>query len=257
MKQTDLLWTVLSLIGLSVSSWASAPPADAPLPGAAETLERILDQTSIIIDGRVTQIDYTYDDQSGPWTVATLSEVRTLLGEAVGSTLTVRTRGGHLPDGRFLAVPELASFKEGERYVVFLRNTSWSWSPVVRNFALRVVSDGGREALASNEGIALEGVNSSGLVFSTERRFKAPSNGRNGIAEQSAEPEAARSASSTPAPALGVSELIASLQTDLASRNASLHGSFYDLPKASSWQRTELVPAQGDITRSTQSQSGS
>ncbi len=256
MKQTFVLAAVSALIGLSISSWAAAPSADAPVPRAAETLADILDQTSAVVLGQVSLVDYQYDDATGPWTVVTLSDVHALLGDAPGTTLTLRTRGGPLPDGRFLVIPELASFEDGGRYVVFLRNTSWSWSPVVKNFALRVVSDAGREVLASAEGVPLEGVGESGLLFTANRRFDVSSSSRVGFAEQKAQysgglgPRGAQTQASplsTP-PALTPSELVASLEAELSKRNASLHGTFYDEPRAQvgSWQHTAVAPAQGN-----------
>lgn len=97
-----------------------------------------LDEVASIIQGRVARISYTYDPQAGPRTLAHFEKVVVHAGTSPGSSLTLATMGGPLPNGTALYIPELPDFEAGRTYVVFLTAAEWFYSPVVAQYAFRV-----------------------------------------------------------------------------------------------------------------------
>ncbi|MBE4748698.1 hypothetical protein G4177_11045 [Corallococcus sp. ZKHCc1 1396] len=138
--------------------------AEAPLrpPHAVDSLLSLLDQTAAVVEGDVVDVRSEYSPRTGPWTVVTLGNVRSHLGSAPGE-LRLRQAGGLLPDGRQRVVSHVPRFVRGARYVVFLRNTGWSLSPVLDGQAFRVESVGGREVLVGAEGGLVSGLGSAGV----------------------------------------------------------------------------------------------
>jgi len=97
-----------------------------------------MDEVASIVQGRVASISYTYDPQAGPRTVAHFEKVVVHAGPSAGSSLTLATMGGPLPNGTALAIPELPEFEAGKTYIVFLTAAEWFYSPVVGEYAFRV-----------------------------------------------------------------------------------------------------------------------
>jgi hypothetical protein len=136
------------------------PSSGVPLP--VVDLQSALTQTSAVIEGLVTAIQYEYSDDQGPWTRVTLANVRPLFGSAPAVS-EIRHFGGPLPDGRLVVASELPVFVEGKEYIVFLRNTKWNLSPVVGDLALRVEAVDGNEVLVNSDGQAITGIGSAGV----------------------------------------------------------------------------------------------
>ena len=90
----------------SVATNAVVAPSAAKLraPGKAETLQEIADQTAFVARGVVSAIDYEYSEETGPWTVITLSGVRSLVGQAKSDSVKIRQFGGPKPNGSTLTV---------------------------------------------------------------------------------------------------------------------------------------------------------
>lgn len=138
------------------------PPSSARKPMAVTDLASAVDQTAAVVEGQVTDISYEFNERDGPWTTVVLSDVRAHFGSAP-ERLEIRQLGGPLPDDTVLVVTHLPEFIEGERYVVFLRNTVWNLSPVVGDFALRVEAVGDNEALVTTDGHAVLAIDAQGM----------------------------------------------------------------------------------------------
>jgi hypothetical protein len=121
----------------------TVPGPDVARPGPAETFPELASQTAAVVEGTVRTIDYAYTDRQGPYTVVTLGDVTAHMGSAP-SAIAIRQFGGPLPNGRGLRVSHQTTFVNGKRYIVFLRNTSWNFSPVVALNAFRVETVEGR-----------------------------------------------------------------------------------------------------------------
>jgi hypothetical protein len=152
----------------STPAQAASPPAGARPAGRAHTLDEIVDQTAAVVEGDVSDISSTYSDSDGPWTLVTLTNTVQHFGGGPTGSVTVRLRGGPVPNNHVLRISELPVFDKGKRYVVFLRNTSWRLSPVVGAGALRVEQVGGKEILVDTSGAPLVYVGAQGFGFSSK-----------------------------------------------------------------------------------------
>jgi hypothetical protein len=165
---------------------SSLPPLAEPVippgykkiaPGSVDTSDAILSQTAAIIEGDVSDVNFTYDGCAGPRTNYVITGARTLVGTEVPSQVTIKILGGPMPNGSWIKVSELPKLALDSHYVIFLRNTDWTFSPVVGDLALRREVIGGREVLVHPEGHAVVGWGSSGPVLSAQP-VTAPVGGR-------------------------------------------------------------------------------
>ena len=86
-----------------------------------------------VVEGHVEDVSHRYDDIEGPRTVATLSRLVVHLGSlgaVAPPSVEIRSFGGPLPDGREVLATHVPALLPGKRYLVFLRNTEWTLSPV-------------------------------------------------------------------------------------------------------------------------------
>jgi hypothetical protein len=228
----------LAALTLAVAATARAEPA-APEPRAIERIDDVIEQSAALVEGTVSGIDYAYDPEDGPRTLVTLSGVRTHLGTSQGPSVTLRVRGGWLPDGRFLFVPELPSFVHGKTYLVFLRNTSWKWSPIVKDLALRVEDVDGKPVLVHPTGVAVEGVGDRGVVFGKRPLF----HGQHEAGPARRAPErVADAAREDVAAAIRPEELVAGVGQAARSRRQALGGRFLEHPaRGARWDRTPVL----------------
>ncbi|WP_157231730.1 hypothetical protein [Hyalangium minutum] len=228
-----LAWAVPA--AASSAQACQRPPATARKPQAADTLPRAIEQTSAVIEGVVSRIEYEYTEEEGPWTVVTLSNTQTHLGKAP-SEVKIRQFGGPLPNGHRLVVAELTELFHGERYLMFLRNTAWNLSPIVSQYALRVEIVGGREFLVNDEGQAIIGLGESGLEFSSPLFPRPDVSGISPSQETATRPVAA-------ALALDRAQLIGLLKAEVSTRGARVGGEFFDCPAGEfQWRRVATMP---------------
>jgi hypothetical protein len=217
---------------------AERPPPNAAEPAEATNALSILTQTAALVEGEVTAMTTEYTEETGPWTRIDFSKVKVHRGSLPArapSGLSILQKGGDYPDGRRLHVSDMPTFAVGKRYVIFLRNTAWSLSPVVGLSALRVEAEGNRELLIGAGGGALEGFSSAGMGFS-RALFSTP--GRHEILPAKL-PEAV-----APAAAMGVNALLAQVDAQLSARGLALSGKFFDEPVTRS-RHTAVVPSNG------------
>ncbi|RKG78352.1 hypothetical protein [Corallococcus terminator] len=209
-------------------------------PHAVDSLLSLVDQTAAVVEGEVTDLRSEYSPRTGPWTVVTLGNVRAHLGDVPGE-LRLKQVGGLLPDGRQLVVSHVPRFVRGARYVVFLRNTGWSLSPVLDGQAFRVESVGGREVLVGAEGGLVSGLGSAGVrqtapVFETVDLSGARPALRAGV-EVAGLPDA-----------LGREAFVSLLQNHLRARGLGVTGVFREEPVATASARSvSVAPASGQV----------
>ncbi|RKH04498.1 hypothetical protein [Corallococcus carmarthensis] len=222
---------LLGLTGCSAASGDEAPTrqegplvAEASLrpPRAVDSLLSLFDQTASVVEGDVVDVRSEFSPRTGPWTVVTLGDVRAHLG-AAPRELRLKQAGGLLPDGRQFVVSHVPRFVRGARYVVFLRNTGWSLSPVLDEHAFRVESVGGREVLVGAEGGLVSGLGSAG-VRQTAPVFET-------VDLMGARPAMRAEAQARSAPeALEREAFLSLLQNHLRARGISVAGAFREEP---------------------------
>ena len=138
--------------------------------GVADTTDEVhstldaLSNTAAVVEGRVSDIAYTYDSAAGPRVMATLNDVATHLGSFGERTLDVATLGGPVSQRRWLFIPELPRLTTDTRYLLFLTNVDWFYTPVVGNYIFRLEPGSqGTDVLIDPSGYAVVGVSADGL----------------------------------------------------------------------------------------------
>ncbi|MFY9823541.1 MAG: hypothetical protein WAM82_19320 [Thermoanaerobaculia bacterium] len=128
-----------------------------------------LASSAAIVEGTVKENAYTFDEKAGPRTVTTLSDVTADFGRVDDSTLSLATLGGPINDKQGLFIPELPILTDDTRYLVFLTNATWFFSPVVENYVFRLETDAnGNEVLITPSGYLVVGLASDGLYLSND-----------------------------------------------------------------------------------------
>src|SRR5215211_2171860 len=143
------------------------PSQEPRIPRSFATMRDLLTQVHSIIEGTVGDIRFDHEDCEGPRTVIYLREVNTLLGGRHEDSFELRTFGGPLPNGNYVSASELPRYVLGGRYVLFLRNTDWRFSPVIGNLAFRHEVIAGKYVLVNSDGVAVSGVSERGIEINT------------------------------------------------------------------------------------------
>ena len=217
------------------------PPPTARKPLQVTDLKSAVDQTAMILEGMVTDIQYDYSEEEGPWTRVILSDVQAHFGSAERQ-VEIRHFGGPLPNGRTLVVAELPVFVQGKRYVVFLRNTAWNVSPVVGDLALRVETVDGTEVLVNSNGQALVAVSSEGIALGPTLFTNPDMDGT----PSKALPENLPSFRKP----LDRGSFVEALGVTLAAQGLNVGGTFYDRPAGEfKWRAQRTAPSVGSKAR--------
>lgn len=154
---------------LTVLTAASSQNAAADTIGNIQSTREALASTAAIVEGSVVRHTYTYDDMAGPRTVATLIDLTTHFGAPQDRALDVAMLGGRITDDRWLYIPELPRLTEDTRYLLFLTNVDWFYSPLVADYIFRLEpGPRGRDVLIAPSGHAVVGVSAEGLDFTPE-----------------------------------------------------------------------------------------
>ena len=136
-------------------------------PQALTDLASHIRQLNAIVLADVRDISTSYDRCVGPRTVLHLGNVRSLLGSPHTDTMQLRVFGGPLPNGRYVQASESPRYVGGRRYLLFLFNTDWRFSPVIGDLAFRVENIAGREVLVSPNGQGVTGVSTLAVETQT------------------------------------------------------------------------------------------
>ncbi len=141
-------------------------------PAAADGSTAMLAQTAAIFRATLKEVRFTYNDCSGPRTNYVFSDASSIAGETVPAETTLKVFGGPTPRGTWASASELPQLALDSQYVTFLRNTDWTFSPVVGNLVFRVEMLAGRELLVDPSGRAVVGWDADGPMLS-ERSVSA------------------------------------------------------------------------------------
>ena len=164
-RRLPLRWLLLTA---TLVVWSS-PGAIADMIRVVETPLDALANTAAIVEGTVRENTYTFDSAAGPRTVASLADVITDFGVYGDRTLQLATLGGPVNEKQGLFIPELPRLTDDTRYLVFLTNVDWFFSPVVENYVFRIEPDPrGRDVLIAPSGLAVVGLSADGLEFTDE-----------------------------------------------------------------------------------------
>ena len=208
---------------------------------AFNTIRSVLEQTAAIVEADVADITTSFDATAGPRTNVVLTNVVETSGRfSFGSTLTLPVFGGPLPDGRIVQASHLPKFVKGARYVIFLANHDWFFSPVLGELAFRVETVGGQEVLLDGSGQPVVGLDDSGVVLGRVRMSDpAGLNNENEFAH----PALKAVAPSALIGALSRSQFSMQLQARSVAMSVATDGSFVRTPQARVWNVTNTVAA--------------
>jgi hypothetical protein len=161
------LLLLLLLIAVLSVSWIREGAADT-IDVVRSTLDAI-SNTAAIVEGHVTDNTYTFDSMAGPRTVATLSDVTTHFGSYRDKTLRVATLGGPISKRRWLFIPVLPRLTDDTRYLIFLTNVDWFYTPIVGDYIFRLEpGPQGTDILIDPSGHAVIGVSAAGLQLTPD-----------------------------------------------------------------------------------------
>ena len=130
----------------------------------------ILEQSAAVVEGVIQNVSFEYDERKGPRTVSTLKIDAVYAGAKPNDMIRLSMFGGPTDDGQIISTSVFMNFIVGARYIVFLRNGEWFYSPATAA-ALRVDSSLGREVLADSDGRVLQGLTPEGLHFGPKQVF--------------------------------------------------------------------------------------
>ena len=172
MHQQELIpaWLRPQLVGFLLTAILmvfTSATAFADSVRAVQTPLDALASTAAIVEGTVTDNTTTFDKNAGPRRVTTLSGVTLDFGSFDNKTLSLATLGGPINDTQGLFIPELPILTDDTRYLIFLTNATWFFSPVVENYAFRIENDAaGNEVLITPSGYLVLGLLNDGLALS-------------------------------------------------------------------------------------------
>jgi len=189
-------------------------------PAPTDSSEQMLAQTATIFRGVLKDAKFTYDDCAGPRTNYVFSDSKSLVGTQVESQVTLKVLGGPTPNGTWVKVSKLPQLALDSEYVVFLRNTDWTFSPIVADLVFRCEMINGREVLVDPTGHAVTGWGDDGPLLSAGLVSEAVGRNLRGYrgsetphqpahsssAETDPNPEVRSASGTPPAPALGRTE---------------------------------------------------
>jgi hypothetical protein len=164
------------------------PKATRIAPGAFETVRDLLGQTAAVVEGEVFEVRHAFEDCAGPRTHVRLRDVRSLIGTEVPAQVELRVFGGPLPNGFWAEASGVPRFALGSRYVVFLRNTDWTYAPVLGAHAYRREVVAGKPVLVTQEGHAVTGFGEHGTEMGAVQLTEAVGRHRRGLERGAATP---------------------------------------------------------------------
>ncbi|MFM0007490.1 hypothetical protein PQR57_41910 [Paraburkholderia dipogonis] len=170
LSATAVLVSACSTPALTASE---AVPADYIAPTSFQSVAEMVPQLHSVVEGDVEFERFDFDDCWGPRTVLRVTEIKPVVGDFPGPSIELYLFGGPLPDGSFVEVSELPRFVSGERYVLFLRNTDWRYSPVMGAHAYRIMSISGKRILLDSDGHAVIRVGENGVELG-DQAFTEP-----------------------------------------------------------------------------------
>jgi hypothetical protein len=199
-----------------------------------KSYKAVVDQTAAVVQGTVTSVTESYNEQEGPRTLVTLSELKVLWGRFRAPSVTLRLFGGPVP-GRRGRVDEvhIPTFVRGKSYLVFLSNRDWRLSPVTARQSFIIERVQGKDIVVTTDGYAVFGIDA---VTGPTRQFsvyRIP----NEIDENLVPPVDTSITPKMVAEVYSAAEFVAELRAWASRNKVSVSGSFNEKPYATtSWR---------------------
>jgi hypothetical protein len=202
-------------------------PVDLRKPRATRT---VLHRSSTIFEGEVLEISTAYDERLGPRTIAKVRVHDIRAGQDPGSTVEVSQHGGPVPDGSYASASDSVEFEVGARYVFFLSNERWHFTPWVAD-PLRVKTIAEEQLLVGPEGQVVAALEPHGISYG----IHAEQLGSAASANAAAQPTVLRK-----------SEFFELLEEAMDVEGIRPSGSFIAAPTplGSSWRQIHAAPPQ-------------
>jgi hypothetical protein len=207
----------------------------------------VVDQTAAIIEGVVTAVENSYNEQEGPRTLVTFSELRLLWGDLRSTTVTLKLFGGTVP-GRRGRVDEVhtPSFVRNKRYLVFLSNRDWRLSPVTARQSFIIERVQGKDIVVTTDGFAVFGIDDIGGPIRKFPVHRIP----NEIDESFVPQIESDITAAMIAGVYSAQELVADLKVWGSRNGVSPHGTFNDQPYVTgSWRFPRTAPNRASAGR--------
>jgi hypothetical protein len=202
----------------------------------------VLDQTAAVVQGTVASVSESYNEQDGPRTLVTLSELSVLWGEVKSSNISLKLFGGPVP-GRRGRVDEvhIPTFVRGKRYVVFLSNRDWRLSPVTARQSFIIERVQGKDILVTTDGYAVSGIDNATGPIRRFRVYRIP----NEIDENFVPSIDVSITSKMIEGAYSATAFVADLKAWALRNSISVHGAFNEQPyRTGSWRIMQATPHQ-------------
>jgi hypothetical protein len=225
---------ILTLAGLALLRAPAARAAESlphtrgnnPHYAWAGSYKAVIDQTAALVEGTVVEVQESYDEQEGPRTLVTLSDMSVQWGELSNPHVTLRLFGGHLPSGDLVQESHIPTFVRGRRYVVFLSNRDWRLTPVTADQAFIIERVHGKSLVVTTDGFAVSGIDEVEGIRRACPVYRIPNGIEDGFVprvEQSVTREMVQGAYSD-------SEFAAEIRAFAARNDVAVSGSFVDQP---------------------------
>ncbi len=252
LKEAQLLELGFLFFGVEQFVEVEAPPdpsCQLPPPRAAGQggLCSLMQESAALLEGTVSDLDETFDEQEGPREVVTLEDEVVHLGSTglpLGTPIRLRILRGTVPtivdpetdEPARLEVSHTPVFHEGERYLIPLRGTHWNDSPVVYPYYYRIVDLAGKTVVVDDDGYPLTRIYGARL----ETQVFEPTTIGSDIV-QLVDPSEEEIA-----PALGLDEFVAGWVHVAGNCEDAFSGKFSPFPdQRRQWDRTRVVPSGG------------
>jgi hypothetical protein len=140
------------------------------MPAAATTLQKqslrqLLVHADLVFTAEVIEIDVEADADGVPWTLYRFGSLQTVVGEHPGDTFALRCMGGAI-DGVATVVHGTPQYDVGDQVLAFYQGadevcqiTGWTQG------SFRVVDEGARRIVVSEQGHAVVGLSSDDFVL--------------------------------------------------------------------------------------------
>jgi hypothetical protein len=165
----------------AVLNQPAALPDVGPDVSKQEVLCAALGQTAAIVEGTVSNISYTFDEApgEGPREVAILTDlvVHAGGGGVLEEPIEILSLRGFLPNGDSITVSHTPILTPGKRYILFLRNTYWRFSPILLDYYFRRETLQAKPMLVNEAGYGLADIFSGTLpelIFTQEALGETP-----------------------------------------------------------------------------------
>lgn len=156
-------------------------PEEGPGISKADVLCAVLAQTAAVVEGTVESLHYVFEETpgEGPREIVMLSDIVVHLGNdnVNADSIKLRSFRGFMPNGDFIEASHTPFMSVGERYIFFLRGTTWKFSPIAYGYVFRKEMAQGQDILINQDGFAVANIFKGAVLepmFTPERGTGVP-----------------------------------------------------------------------------------